>query len=690
MSQVFLFVVENKTLWVPTHRPTPDESAPVVVLTNVTQAELTRSFVLFDIAIVLVDNPRLANTTRNARSTFDIVKAVNEFREQCHANSDFMLRRKYEPQQQAPPPPPQPMQYGGNFGAQQQQQPNYFEQGNVQNAASFNIPSIGLVQPSGMFPGGPGYAYSMGQPAPPPSLNYAPGYFPHAQPQHHQFQQQASSMMYAAGGTGMPFSQFPNQAPPPPPVRGGRSIQQQFSGQAITEPEPISTVSNIPDDIREMYRNTGTKVIITSLPNTRSTVWLRGHTISAANVGRYIHAKQGVVMLVKPTQSEIEEGKPVFLFDKPVCTFFALNGHCSRLNCLHTHHSEEQVRDLVASKHAELSDLSKDDRKRLVDELLAKEAAIGRTVGQSFGSAERGHQRVALSRVGIASSDDDDDDSDSESSDDDDDDKSSGKRDKSKKKDKKDKKSKQKERHESRTIASSISAVASSFVAPPPPPPPPAGAPHHFFSHRITVPIGVASDDDDDDGSDWSSSSSSSSSDDSSSSSASEDSAKADPAVVLKEKQKQERRVLYEQMISMREGEEVRWRKQLRALHKLFKEGFKALRKKLKKDASKREKQSEKEAAAAIDHSSRVVRTDTTTTQAKRQRSSDDDVKKKDRSHKHRSHRHDAKTRRSRSVEDDSRDRKSRKRSRGRDEEEDRRHRRDSRDRRRDDSRRRR
>jgi hypothetical protein len=581
MAQVFLYVVDGcRTLWVPTHKPTPEETGPTVMLSSATAAELSRAFHLFDFPVVISDSPSaLTLGNRFARSSFDIVKAVNEFREKCQSSSDFMLKQKYDPAAQPPQLAPKqevqlPMVPTPLWGTMMSPPPFQSLVQQLPGSSAFPFPQA----PFGPFGAGA----------------FFPNNFHALSHHHHQFHHHLHSHH-------LHHHHHHFSAPAAP--------------RCITMPEPVVLLPDIPEEILELYRDTQTKVIITSLSNSRCTVWLRGHDIATGTAqGRYVHASRGVVMIVKPTMAEIAEGKPVFLFDKPICSYFVLKGECTRGNCVHTHHSEQQIRDLASSKHVELAQMTKDERKALADAIILKEfGEVYSTAGVANGGGTTNKHQV-----GVASDDEGSADGSSESSssgddesseNDADDDHDGPKAPSTKKKDGAEMVKKERTAVSKRPViadalgATGEAALSSPPAAPSAPPPfPPPTAPFQINRRHVRVPLerlGVESDSGGDSGSEWSSSSSSSESSSSSSSDDNSDEGRRgpqapDPVAVLHDLHKEMRRVFFLNVLETREQEEKLWRKNFRVIQNTFKEEAKTIRKKLKKEEERRAQEEKK------------------------------------------------------------------------------------------------
>eukprot|EP00759_Apiculatamorpha_spiralis_P017817 PhF_6_TR23928/c0_g1_i2/m.33489 len=103
-SQVFLRVLDGKTLWLPGHQAQPGEpTTPAALLTNCPPAELNMALVLFDGPVTIVSNRNEASLSLNAKTHDDVQVAVAEFRKRCLSDGTFMQSRRYTPQQLAAP-----------------------------------------------------------------------------------------------------------------------------------------------------------------------------------------------------------------------------------------------------------------------------------------------------------------------------------------------------------------------------------------------------------------------------------------------------------------------------------------------------------------------------------------------------------------------------------------------------------
>lgn len=151
-----------------------------------------------------------------------------------------------------------------------------------------------------------------------------------------------------------------------------------FSGEARRDPEPIQIDVVIPDEVLRTYMNPTQPIVCATMPGPRMTVWLREYPLpdpqkSSGKDNHFVFCKGGIVLMLKAKGSEVEKSKPVELFPKQICTHFLIYGFCSRNNCLHEHHSEEQIRRLIAARHVQLKAMTKKERHQLVEDILRKE-----------------------------------------------------------------------------------------------------------------------------------------------------------------------------------------------------------------------------------------------------------------------------------------------------------------------------
>lgn len=370
MSQVFLHIVDGRTLWVPTHKAAAHESGTVVVLSNVTPQELVRSFYLFDVPIQVVDDSRFA-TSANAKSIADVTKAVANFRERCARDESFMMSSRYNPGASRPPQPPTVQQ-------QQQQQPQPY----INNSAGAYLqPPMGYPQPPQVFPTPPMGMPNLQRPPYMMANPYTPPIYHHHH--HHQqlYPQQGGAYNMQAGGRPggfMPPPQHHHQhharmgypgAQQPPPQ------QARFQDIVFNKPQPVDLPVEVPKDVTELYNQPNGRLYLATLPSARITVWLRSHTMQPSNYQRYVHCKGGISLMMKAAASDIVDSKPVELFDRQLCTHFLAHNYCSRKGCLHVHHSESQLRQMIAVKHVLLQDTSKREREQMAEDIVAKDRA---------------------------------------------------------------------------------------------------------------------------------------------------------------------------------------------------------------------------------------------------------------------------------------------------------------------------
>ncbi|ORC86109.1 uncharacterized protein TM35_000301490 [Trypanosoma theileri] len=416
-NSIFLYITEGRTLWVPGHTPAPGENKPVHILNFATPRELSRSFYLFDMPIQLVQDAQTAAMIPGGKTPEDVIIAVNEFRRVCTEDQDFLLRRCYDankppPPQQQQQPQPQPQQaqqqqqmvlaggggIGDSFALQQnpslnvaQTNPNQafllqlLQQQQQQRMAM--MPQVSpLQQPPPMtFNRGPmmGVGGSMmmnnGGMMMPPNLPMMPN---------NNNSNYGNPMMSFGRGAGlMPApnntcSVFPAMGPGSMQTmvggrgmgRGGRMMNNAFQAPVREQPEPLPVLAPIPDDILEIYMNPQHKLMCATMPGPRCTVWLREYEIPTDTRNpRYVFCKGGIVLMLKTKGTEIEKSKPVELFEQQVCAHFLIHNYCSRTNCLHRHHTEAQLRQLIASKHVELKSMTKKERHRLSELVLEKD-----------------------------------------------------------------------------------------------------------------------------------------------------------------------------------------------------------------------------------------------------------------------------------------------------------------------------
>lgn len=146
-----------------------------------------------------------------------------------------------------------------------------------------------------------------------------------------------------------------------------------FQAVQVDTPQPIDIPFPIPQEVTDLYFAPGSRIYCATMPASRTTVWLRDHKLNPQNAGRYVHCKGGFSLMMKATTADVLDAKPVELIDRQLCTHFLAHGFCSRSGCLHAHHSEQQVRQLVAAKHVLLVETTKRERQQMVEDLIEKE-----------------------------------------------------------------------------------------------------------------------------------------------------------------------------------------------------------------------------------------------------------------------------------------------------------------------------
>jgi hypothetical protein len=481
-GQIFLYSSGGRTLWVPRHTPTANETKPVCMLNFVTPLELSRSFYLFDYPVQVVESAQMAAMNPNAKTPNEVLAAVNDFRRLCAEDQTFLLQRCYNPQQSPQPQQqqqPQPQQhnyqgnypqsmpsssvgntqsaYGGNSASsttyeankpaggtidnaalltqllqqqrqQQQQQPQQPQRMSMMGNGSGSYPDLttGNNAYGGSYgdDSGNGGYYNNGRGR---GGRRAGMYNTPFTPDMMQQQQPMNPMMMGGGygggnaGYGMdPMMMYNNSGMPYQRGRNGRRDGQMYGnygnpmmmmpqqpmmmmgggpggggrrgaagggmsampGQARMapgarhEPEPITIDVAVPEDIKNVYMNPAQQLVIATMPGPHMTVWLREHPIPTDTQDKkYVFGKNGVILMLKAAFEEVKDSKPVELFPKQICTHFFIYGYCSRANCFHEHHSEQQLRELIAARHVQLKAMTKAQRHELIAEIEEKDKA---------------------------------------------------------------------------------------------------------------------------------------------------------------------------------------------------------------------------------------------------------------------------------------------------------------------------
>ncbi|CAJ1987179.1 protein of unknown function - conserved [Leishmania donovani] len=469
-GQIFLYISNGRTLWVPRHTASPTETKPVCMLNYVTPMELSRSFYLFDYAVQVVENAQMAAMNPNAKTPNEVLAAVNDFRRVCAEDQNFLLQRCYnspaqqQQQQQQQPQQQQPQQqqpqqvnayptpyssspsqqqqlmmssattsgYGGgsnNAGAaggmdsaalltqllqQQRQQSRMISGGNTSNqgyqdngaggAYGYNNDgrnyyggdrgrgdrrmhgnaygnSMGYSQNMMMMQGG------MPRPQQPMMMGYN-SMNPYGMDQMMMYGG-GPGQMYpnARGGSGRRSNNYGDpmmMMAQQPGMYGSRrgmgshsqSQQQSRMGATVrNEPEPINLDGvTVPEEIKTVYMNPAQQLVIATMPGPHMTVWLREHPFPTdLQDKKFVFGKKGICLMLKASFEEVKGSKPVELFPKQICTHFFIYGYCSRPNCFHEHHNEDQLRELIAARHVQLKAMTKAQRHQLIDEIEKKE-----------------------------------------------------------------------------------------------------------------------------------------------------------------------------------------------------------------------------------------------------------------------------------------------------------------------------
>lgn len=408
-SQVFLHICQGRTLWVPAHSAATGETRPVHLLNAVPPQELMRSFYLFDYPVQLFESPQMAALHfPYGKTTEDVINAVNEFRRVCAQDTSFVTKQCYNPNR---PPPPQnstPAFFPANPPVQTENANPLTQYLQVQKQ---QIPMMSSALLNTSFSGGTtsnvtpysqGY-YNASQNsttiAPnafvtPTVANTAgvPQRFVHSSqgvltnyptPQANMYSEDHNVNNYSmdknftpgprAGHVNYPSMPLPNSRFP---AKAG----SHFAGEVRRDPEPINVdLNSIPSKILASYMNPNQKLVCASMPGARLTVWLRDYPIperppqDPAPKEGLVFCRKGIVLLPKATAADVGKSKPVELFAKQICMHFVLYGYCSRAQCFHEHHTEEQLRQLIAMRHTELMQLSKKERHALIDDILSRD-----------------------------------------------------------------------------------------------------------------------------------------------------------------------------------------------------------------------------------------------------------------------------------------------------------------------------
>ncbi|TPP45173.1 hypothetical protein CGC21_33320 [Leishmania donovani] len=447
-GQIFLYISNGRTLWVPRHTASPTETKPVCMLNYVTPMELSRSFYLFDYAVQVVENAQMAAMNPNAKTPNEVLAAVNDFRRVPSQQQQLMMSSATT------------SGYGGgsnNAGAaggmdsaalltqllqQQRQQSRMISGGNTSNqgyqdngaggAYGYNNDgrnyyggdrgrgdrrmhgnaygnSMGYSQNMMMMQGG------MPRPQQPMMMGYN-SMNPYGMDQMMMYGG-GPGQMYpnARGGSGRRSNNYGDpmmMMAQQPGMYGSRrgmgshsqSQQQSRMGATVrNEPEPINLDGvTVPEEIKTVYMNPAQQLVIATMPGPHMTVWLREHPFPTdLQDKKFVFGKKGICLMLKASFEEVKGSKPVELFPKQICTHFFIYGYCSRPNCFHEHHNEDQLRELIAARHVQLKAMTKAQRHQLIDEIEKKEkeglaAAAAHREEREKKRAEAAAEREAL------------------------------------------------------------------------------------------------------------------------------------------------------------------------------------------------------------------------------------------------------------------------------------------------------
>lgn len=210
--------------------------------------------------------------------------------------------------------------------------------------------------------------------------------------------------------SGTPFSQpryrngprMYGQHPYQMSVHSAALLKKGILEQKVHEaPEPIDQLIEgveVPKKVAETYDSPTTTLVCATMHGARMTVWLRdppkispeelnkngsvenakasnnrlkkiGSSSAKEGGSKYVHCNGGIILMLKASFSEVEERKPVMLFPKQICTHFLIHGYCSRVSCLHEHHSEEQLRQIIAARHVQQKAMTKAERREMVKKI---------------------------------------------------------------------------------------------------------------------------------------------------------------------------------------------------------------------------------------------------------------------------------------------------------------------------------
>lgn len=234
------------------------------------------------------------------------------------------------------------------------------------------------------------------------------------------YSRQNGLMAAVGGGNGMLGGNLANGFSAPRYRTGGRmygqnALQMNIHSASLLKkgileqrvhevPEAIEQLMEgveIPKPVADTYASPSLKLVCATMPNARMTVWLRNspeippeeinenenHEIGRGSSSRqrrsvvnnkegrnkFVHCNGGIILMLKATFEDVEKCKPVMLFPKQICTHFLVHGYCSRVSCLHEHHSEEQLRQLIAARHVQQKAMSKKERQDMVKDIGSTE-----------------------------------------------------------------------------------------------------------------------------------------------------------------------------------------------------------------------------------------------------------------------------------------------------------------------------
>jgi len=144
----------------------------------------------------------------------------------------------------------------------------------------------------------------------------------------------------------------------------------------LTEPEPLEMPCEVPADIQKRFVSMSNQYIAL-LPKTQRTVWLSVFSPILVPQARMLRSRGGTTMLTQMDLGDMRHAQPVLLFDRPVCMNFAQRNVCTNKECEGAHHTEVQIKGLIACRFLQLQSMKPKEKNKMFDALVDEEGGLG-------------------------------------------------------------------------------------------------------------------------------------------------------------------------------------------------------------------------------------------------------------------------------------------------------------------------